>query len=190
MGGSSNEVRRFPPIIAISGKQRSGKDAFADRLLTHFPLLEKRPFSLAIKQSLAADLGISVETIEADKATYRPELIRLGEAARAENEDVWIHRTFGYPLQEGKVGAVVPDLRLPRELEALQYYQALLIRVEASEEHRAARGALVMAGDKTEIALDGVAPWPIALRNEGSEADFFSLIDSIVVPVVARYLEN
>jgi phosphomevalonate kinase len=182
--------RRFPPIIAIAGKQRSGKDALASLILQAFPQLEARSFAAAIKQALAQELGIKVQAIEENKARYRPMLIALGQQKRKQHQDYWIHATFAPPLAAGKQGCIITDLRLNRELEAVQYYQALLMRVEASPQHRSQRGALVAQNDPTETELDTFTDWHLTIRNEGPMVAFKAVVEALVLPVVERYVSS
>src|SRR5881394_3350138 len=51
-------------IIGLNGRMRSGKDTVAHILTKHFSNIERVAFAGKLKQSAAASLGISVETLE------------------------------------------------------------------------------------------------------------------------------
>jgi phosphomevalonate kinase len=183
-------MSNFPPIIGLSGKQYSGKDTLADWLLEAFPVLEKRPLALSIKQTYAQEHSLTLSELEANKAAHRHGLITLGNLRRAENPDYWLLKTFGHPLKEGKQGAIISDMRLRRELKALKHYKSLLIRVEADRDVRLLRGSLVAEDDPTECDLDGIINWPLRVENNGNLADFRLGCEVLIFPIVRHYLQS
>ena len=153
-------------IIAISGKQYAGKDFLADLLLKHFPDFEKTPLAAAIKQEYGNQHGLTVEEIEADKATHRPGLIAMGDWGRSQDPDFWLKKVKEWP---GKI--IIPDVRLKREYDALKDWDAYLIRLHADRDVRSRRGTIVSEGDPTETQLDDIDEWNLTLINNGAPED-------------------
>ncbi len=153
-------------IIAISGKQYSGKDTLARLLLARLPVFQQIPIAQAIKMAFAQQHGLTVEEVEAHKAQYRPGLIELGNWGRAQDPDYWLKQVLSQPGKK-----LISDVRLKREYDLLKAHGAFLIRLEASREIRAQRGQIVSESDPTENELDAITDWDWVLVNNGSVAD-------------------
>ncbi len=153
-------------IIAISGKQYSGKDTLAKRLLARLPEFRQIPIAQAIKMAFAQQHGLTAEEVEAHKAQYRPGLIELGNWGRAQDPDYWLKQVLNQPGKK-----LISDVRLKREYELLKAHGAFLIRLEASRETRAQRGHIVSEDDPTENELDAITDWDWVLVNNSSVAD-------------------
>ena len=155
-------------LIAISGKQFSGKDTLADLLLDYMPNFQKIPLAKAIKAEYARQQGITVEDLEANKAQHRPGLIALGDWGRQQDPDYWLKQVLSAPGQK-----IISDVRLQREYELLRAQGAFLIRLNADHSIRATRGNLVSETDRTETELDAIpnADWDLVLTNNGTPAE-------------------
>lgn len=153
-------------IIAIAGKQYSGKDTLARLLLAHLPAFRQVPIAQAIKMAFAQQHGLTVEEVEAHKAQYRPGLIELGNWGRTQDPDYWLKQVLNQPGKK-----LISDVRLKREHDLLKAHEAFLIRLEASREARAQRGQIVSEDDPTENDLDAIRDWDWVLVNNGSVAD-------------------
>lgn len=178
------------PVVAISGKQFAGKDLLADLLVCEFPLLEKRPIALAIKQEYANQMGLTLEAIELDKPTHRPALIELGQSRRAQMPDYWLTQTLAEPPSQGKQGLIISDLRLIHEWQVLDQLGVLKIRVEAPATVRAQRGRLIMEADATECELDDRLDWDLVIENQSNREEYEDTIETLVFPAVELYLEQ
>ncbi len=154
---------RKASIIAISGKQFSGKDQLTEILIKHLPNFTQIPLALAIKQAYGEKYGLSLDEIEANKAQHRPGLIKLGDWGRSQDPDYWLKQVL-----ESSGNKIISDVRLKREYDLLKAQDAFLIRLEASREIRSQRGTLVSENDLTECDLDNTSHWDALLRNEGS----------------------
>jgi phosphomevalonate kinase len=150
-------------IIAISGKQYSGKDLLADLLLECLPEFRKIPLALAIKQEYARRHGLTLEQIEANKAHYRPDLIALGDWGRRQDPDYWLKQVLNQPGKK-----IIPDVRLKREYDLLREQGAFLIRLNTDRAVRAQRGTIVSEDDPTERELDRITEWDAVLTNNGT----------------------
>ncbi len=150
-------------LIAISGKQFSGKDQLADYLLAELPAFQKRSLARAIKLEFGATHRLTLEEIEANKSLYRPGLIELGQRRRAEDPDYWLKQVLQDPVPK-----IIPDLRMKREYELFRAHHAFCIRVETDRDIRAERGRLVQEADPTECDLDDVMDWDMVVTNNGS----------------------
>lgn len=150
-------------LIAISGKQYSGKDLLAGLLMERLPGFKKVPLALAIKQEFAKRHGLTLDEIEANKAQYRPGLIELGNWGRAQDPDYWLKQVLNQPGKK-----IISDMRLKREYDLLKAEGAFLIRLEANRDVRAKRGQIVSEDDPTERELDEVTAWDLVLQNNDS----------------------
>lgn len=162
-------------IIAISGKQYSGKDVLAHLLLERLPDFKQVPLAGAIKQAYAAQHHISVEEVEANKAQHRPGLIALGDWGRAQDPDYWIKQVLEQPGRK-----IISDVRLQREYDLLRAQGAFLIRLNADRAIRAQRGLIVNEDDPTECALDDITDWDAILTNNGSLEVLTEQVDKIL----------
>jgi phosphomevalonate kinase len=166
----------FNPIqlIAISGKQYSGKDTVCGLLMEWLPGFVKTPVAQAIKRQFALQAGLSLEQLEAEKASYRTALIALGNWGRAQDPDYWMKQVLGQSGQK-----MISDLRLMREYQLLREHNALCIRINASEASRASRGKIVAQDDPTECELDGITDWDYCIGNDSTLADLIQQVDRL-----------
>ena len=148
-------------IIAISGKQFSGKDTVAEMLLKLLPDFKRIGIGDAIKIEYSRLTGLSLEEIEKNKPLYRPDLITLGDEGRAIDTFYWMKKIVE---QDGNI--IVPDMRLKKELEIFKDNGAITIRVNSSRECRSQRGILVKEDDLTETDLDDVSGWDYIIQND------------------------
>lgn len=153
-------------LIAISGKQYSGKDQLADFLLADLPDFRKVPIAKAIKAEFAALYGLTPQDIEANKATYRTGLIILGQRRRQQDPTYWIQQVLAQPGPK-----IISDMRMREEYKTLKAHGAFCIRVEAERPLRTQRGKLVAEDDPTECELDAIVNWDAVVYNNGTLAD-------------------
>lgn len=152
-------------ILAISGKQLSGKDYLTKLLLQQLPDFKRVGLGDAIKMELAKQKGITFEELEANKHIYRPELIALGNQGRELDDGLyWVNKVL-----ENDGNLIVPDMRVSREFEAFKNNGALMIRVNCDRNIRAARGTLVKENDPTECNLDDRIDWDFIIDNSSTE---------------------
>jgi len=154
-------------IIIFSGKQYSGKDTVAKILLENMSDYKRCAMGDIIKLTYGEEKGLTYDEIEANKATYRPDLITLGNWGRSQHPDYWLKKIIE---QEGNI--IVTDVRVPHEYEVFKNAGAIAIRVEATRETRASRGELIGEADITEVGLDNVTDWDYVINND---SDYESL---------------
>ena len=148
-------------IIIFSGKQYSGKDTVAKIMLKQMPNYKRCAMGDIIKLTYGKQKGLTYEQIEANKASYRADLIELGNWGRAQDPDYWLKKILE---QDGNI--MVTDVRVPHEYEIFKNAGAITIRVEADREIREARGGkLVGEDDITEIGLDYITKWDFVIDN-------------------------
>lgn len=153
-------------IIALSGKQFSGKDTVAKILLEKLTFFTRVGIGDAIKIEYGRQKNLTFEEIEANKSQYRADLIELGNKGRAVSPNYWLEK-----IVELDYDVIVPDLRVKDELKILKNAGAITIRVEAPKEVRALRGELVKEDDPTETALDDITDWDFVIQNDSSYED-------------------
>ncbi len=162
-------------IIILSGKQFSGKDTVAKILLEKLHGFRRIGLGDAIKLDYSKQTGLSLEEIEKNKSSYRPDLIALGDKGRSIDPDFWLKYVVN---QEGNI--IVPDVRMPREYEVFKQNNAYSIRVESSEEARSKRGQIVKSDDNTEVALDSISDWNFIINNESTYEDLLIACDALL----------
>ena len=162
-------------IIVVSGKQFSGKDTLAKFMLEFLPDYKRIGIADAIKMEYGRRNSLTVEEIEKNKPIYREDLINLGNWGRSQNPDYWLNKIIDY---EGNV--IVPDIRLPHELDKFRANGAIAIRVEAPRDNRALRGNLVKEDDPTEMSLDGISDWDYVVKNDGTLDELREKAEKIV----------
>lgn len=150
-------------IIVISGKQFSGKDTFAKFLLEFLPNFRRIGIADSIKLEYGKLNNLTFEEIEKNKHLYRADLIELGNWGRAQDDNYWLNKII-----EADGSVIVPDIRLPKELEIFKSHGAISMRIEAPRENRGTRGVLVKEDDPTETTLDGVKDWDYIVENGGT----------------------
>jgi len=152
-------------IIAISGKQYSGKDTLAKLLLEDLKDYKRIGIGDAIKIEYGKRNNLTFAEIEKNKHLYREDLIKLGNWGRNIDDKYWLKNLIGFDK------IIVPDVRVPFEVDFLKQNGAFLVRVEADIESRKKRGTLVNADDTTETALDNYRGWDIVVSNNGDLND-------------------
>lgn len=170
-------------IIILSGKQLSGKDAVTKILLETLTDFKRIGLGDAIKLEYSENTGLSLEEIETNKATYRPDLIALGNKRRAEDIDYWIKKVINQPCN-----IIVSDVRMKREYELFSAAGAYKIRVESSLEARKSRGTLINENDKTETDLDGIKDWNYVIYNNNSLEELHAAVFNLISDIKACYL--
>ncbi|MEB3245586.1 MAG: hypothetical protein VKJ06_06350 [Vampirovibrionales bacterium] len=184
----SQPIPLAPVLIGVSGKQFAGKDTAAKLMQAALTQATSQtygitPIALAIKQQYCKHHGLSLHTLEAYKAQHRPGLITLGTWGREQSALYWLQIAL-QPYFAGQ-SLIIPDVRLMQEYQALRQYGAVLLRVEATREIRAARGQLVSESDATETELDTPAlDWDAVIENNGSPEAFEAAINTFVAAVL------
>ncbi len=166
-------------IIIFSGKQFSGKDTLAKIMLEQMPEFRRFAMGDIIKLTYGEQYALTYDEIEANKAKYRPDLIKLGNWGRSQHPDYWLKKIIE---QDGNI--FVTDVRMLHEYDVFKAAGAISIRVEASRDVRATRGELVNENDATETELDNVTDWDYVIDNNGDyatlKAKAFELIAALV----------
>jgi Phosphomevalonate kinase/AAA domain len=140
-------------IIAISGKQRSGKDTLCQALLTHFPNFKRVGLADALKDEYSELTGMPRDEVDANKNSrpeIRKELIDLANRRKEEDRGYWTKKVMYGPDNN----IIVPDIRFHHEYYAFIMNNAYMIRIETPREIRATRGVLSNEDDPSEIDLD------------------------------------
>lgn len=168
-------------IITLSGKQFCGKDYTARLLLQSLPSFQRIGLADAIKIEYSKQTGLSIEEIEKNKSTYRSDLIALGNKGRAISPDYWINN-----ILEKDANIIVPDVRMPHEVERFKENNAFCIRVQADVETRAKRGTLSRENDYTETALDNYNNWDFIIDNSDN-ANLTEQLDSLILKIKQHF---
>lgn len=162
-------------IIVLSGKQYSGKDTVAKILLEKLTGFKRVGIGDAIKLEYSKRTGLSVEEIEKNKATYRPDLINLGNEGRAISDTYWLNALLNI---EGNL--IIPDMRLKKEYKFFTEQNAFTIRVNSTYENRSKRGTVVKDDDITETDLDDITNWDFVIENNSTYEDLVQNTDLLI----------
>lgn len=150
-------------LIAISGKQFSGKDLLADLLVEALPRYKKTPIAKGIKTEFAALYNLTPHEVENQKAMYRPALIAIGQRRREQDPNYWLKQVINISGPK-----IISDIRLKQEYDYFKTMGALMIRLDADRQIRKQRGTLVAEDDPTECELDDIQDWDMILTNNDS----------------------
>lgn len=170
-------------IIILSGKQFCGKDTIAKILLEKLPSFCRIGLADSIKLKYSEQTGLTVEEIEKNKSKYRPDLIKLGNQGREIHPDFWIDN-----ILSRNENVIVPDVRVPHEVEKFKDNNAFCIRVEATSEVRGKRGILSRENDYTETALDNYEDWNYIINNNGTLESLQPEIDKLVKKIKQHFV--
>jgi hypothetical protein len=191
-----------PLILLISGWAHAGKDSVAKILVESYDF-QKIAFADPIKQQVARDLEIPLEWCydqerkaallpNNSERTLREELIRVAEAARATDKEIWaraVGEKIQRAIQRGKRKFVISDWRHLEELWALQKCipNACILptRVERPSQLTSP------VPDWTEYSLLGFPFWKV-FRNSGTIARLLEQVVEFVeddLPKVWKQVE-
>lgn len=168
-------------ILGISGKAESGKDTIANIIKEIYPDTVILHFGDALKDVVSRAFNIVRETLDSQEGkkeiypylgiTKREILQKVGTLFR-ENffEDIWINNVMNQIDNPNGI-YVIPDVRYPKELEAIQYMGGLVIRVE--------RPGIKRMEHHSETALDDY-PFEHIINNDGTIKDLKDKIKFIL----------
>ncbi|MBD5402169.1 hypothetical protein HDR58_05145 [bacterium] len=162
-------------IIIFSGKQYSGKDTVAKIMLEKMPEFKRCAMGDIIKLTYGKEKGLTYDEIEQNKASYRADLIKLGNWGREQDPDYWLKKIIE---QDGNL--MVTDVRVPHEYEVFKNAGAISIRVEATRETRSSRGDLIGEDDITEIGLDHIKDWDYIIDNNSDYETLVSKVNKLI----------
>ena len=134
-------------VVAVSGKQRAGKDTLVEKLGRHIKKIDSEiPF---VKVPLAAGVYQIAQDYFNMVDKDRELLIKIGMGMRSIDPKVWINRTWKtiHKLAVNDMSTIVfiPDVRFANEQRVLKnlceeyHLDYLAVNVEAIQEHRAKR---------------------------------------------------
>ena len=161
-------------IIAISGKQYSGKDTLCDILLKKLKNFKRIGIGDAIKLEYSKQKNIELDEIIKNKHLYRKDLIELGNYGRNISSKYWLEKIFELDF------IIVPDVRVVFEADFFKQNGAFLVRVNSTFENRSKRGLITEANDNTEIVLDDYKNFDVTIDNDGDLNDLIQQADKII----------
>lgn len=166
-------------LIGLSGKQRSGKDTFADYLVEKYGF-KKVSFANPIKELAVNYFGLNpVDVYETKPEKVRKVLQDIGKIGRYVDDLFWVKKALEEYDPNSNNNYVVSDVRFINEAEYLKSLDGLIIRIEAPREIRASRGLLTGEDDISETELDGYK-FDYVINNVGSLETFYQMIDDLM----------
>ena len=178
--------------IAISGKQRAGKNISADYIQK--VLQEKYPnlhlFCLAFADPIVYLEQHSQETLNLPEVKDRLFRTSIGSWARSINPTVFID--YLEQRLSFNEDVIVTDCRFPNELSMLEWNDFYTIRIIANEEIRIQRGAdAAFLNDISETGLDSYEDQEMfneKIINNGSIEELYSQLDVVISHIETLYL--
>ena len=141
-------------IIGLSGRMKAGKSTVAEYLSTYIPDSAIHGFSdgiktLAIDYFCENDMDFNSQEVKSQihqsGKTYRQILQECGTKMREIWPEVWIYSWQSFMRFLPMSVCIVPDVRFPNEVKAIQDMGGIVIRLTRNP---------VDSDDKTETALD------------------------------------
>lgn len=173
-------------LIAISGKQLSGKSTLKARLRAELEAagheVIERSFAVPLKRVVAEVLGLSIADVNAiksgrdgeDKAERMRRLLQhVGtDSFRAYDDNVWVS-AFMRTVDMDRPNAVyiVDDARFPNEADTCRAAGGFLVRLDITPEAQAARGLVKNPKHASETALDDYAGFDTRLQVDEMTPD-------------------
>lgn len=126
---------RFPypkiPIVGFMGVKGSGKDTAFLAAKRWQPDLTRFAFADPLKDMLAAQLGVSRQTLDANKELYRKAMQDLGAEKRKRDKSFWISIMAQQIIQSQPKMIAVTDVRHINEAEYIQGMGGFVIRIRS-----------------------------------------------------------
>mmetsp|Transcript_13437 Transcript_13437/g.40638 ORF Transcript_13437/g.40638 Transcript_13437/m.40638 type:complete len:226 (-) Transcript_13437:107-784(-) len=164
-------------VVIFSGKRKCGKDYCSDLLMTLFPgVAEIGRLSGPLKRAYAEEHGLDYDRLlSADdyKEKYRADMIAWGERRR--NEDPGYFGSLVLAQTRAPI-LIISDARRATDVDFFRAKKTapILVRVNASNETRAARGWTFQRGvddAESECGLDDFDGWHFTIDNEPHTPD-------------------
>ncbi len=172
-----------PILIGITGRFRSGKDAFYYAVRDHigFGRIQRLAFGDAIKAELAAALGVPVHDLDRNKDRLRGGIQWWADYRRTQNQHYWtrfVRSKWGQccRLAPPPRAVIVTDVRDQTEAKFIHDQGGVLVRVVRplswGERWEAIWSAPArrLRHHRTETALDEY-PFDFTLLNKGTLED-------------------
>lgn len=159
-------------IIALTGKQRSGKDTVAQYLVDRYGFTRK---------SLAEPVYQIARDFFGMKEKDRKLLISIGMAMRNIDPMVWVKYLWRWVEESGVRNVVIPDVRFLNEAYFFSSQGARIVRVFATPETRASRQGYTpeAESDVSETEMDEITP-DYYLDNNGTFQELYRQVDRMM----------
>ena len=175
-------------LIGLSGKQRSGKDTFADFLVELYGF-KKVSFANPIKELAVNYFGLNpVEVYETKPEKVRIILQDIGKIGRKVDDLFWVKKTLDKFDNFDDIDVVVSDVRFINEAEYIKSKGGIIVRIESSRDIRASRGLLTGENDISEIELDNY-DFDYVINNEGTIEEFYDAITQLMNILLHRWTQ-
>jgi len=171
-------------LIAISGKQRAGKDTVANYLVDNYGF-RRISFAQPIKTLAVSYFGLDPKDVYVNKPDYvRKVLQDIGKIGRYINEDFWVEQALR--SYNPKDNIVISDLRFQNEARYLKSLDGILVRIESDYHDRLTRGPLTNEEDISEIDLDDYQ-FDYYLYNNSSLGELYMQVDILMEELRDKY---
>lgn len=161
-------------VLGVAGKPRSGKDVFAEYMLSRYKGVERLNFSDPIIQEVndwLAQYERMITPANKSHPLHRRLLQVWGRARREEYEDYWVRSLREAISASPAELVIVCGVRAPSDLELIEELEGVCLRVERP-------GNPYQAEDPIEAALSGCEDRMSTLTNP-SEDDLDPYVQNI-----------
>ncbi|CAG7816806.1 unnamed protein product [Allacma fusca] len=181
---TTHKPPEFKPeiLVLISGKRKSGKDYFTDRLIETFGAEKTAILRIAapIKHYWSVKNNLDYEKMlgtSGYKEQHRFKMVEWSQEVRTKNYGYFNVEAIRMGKAEGKPIWICSDIRHRRDYNWFrEFYPDLVkrIRVFATEDVRKSRGWLFTPGiddGPSECNLDDISDWDLVITNNGQSTD-------------------
>ena len=176
-----------PLRIAFAAKQRSGKDCAADFILRSYKGQRK-----AFADPLY-DLMYMIQDFTGLPRTKDRLLLQLlgTEWGRNKNQDIWLDKLFSTLDLSSKDNIIITDARFKNEFLACKKNGFILIKIEADDTTRIARGADIRP-HASEIDMDEYNEYDYVIENNGTIDEFYTKLLNILSDIngTGKFIPN
>lgn len=180
-------------IIAISGKQRSGKDTATEVFLHNLPELNLKiaNFASSLKQEVAEHFNLTLEELDLLKNSdpdYREILVAWSKIRKKHDLYYFVDQVLNCPENKGR-NLIISDVSYQYELAALRNSgeEVFAVRVDSNKVYRSQRGVLSCEDDESETSLDKYKDWDYKLTNNATMDSFISDCNDCVLEIMTAY---
>lgn len=162
--------------IAFAGNMRAGKDVSADYIKKKY-INDAKLFSFA--EPIYDILHMVQDNLGFKQEKNRLFLQFIGDWARKQQSDIWVDKLIE-KINNTTTSIFVTDSRYLNELLRLKKEGFIIIRINADENIRIARGATNLT-HASELELDLFKDYDYIVDNNTSFENLYSQLDSIII---------
>ena len=167
--------------IALAGNMRAGKDVSAEYIKKTY-LNTAKLFSFA--EPIYDILHMVQDSLGFKQEKNRVFLQFLGDWARKQQSDIWVDKLIK-KMEFTTTPIFVTDARYLNELTRLKEENFIIVRINADENIRIARGATNLS-HSSELELDLFKDYDYIIDNNTSFENLYSQLDRVIIKYINK----